>query len=348
MSADSHSRDDAPCPGDAHYQELPMPARIVVVGDLNGHAKVLHRILVGLRLIRKDGHWRGGRSVLVQMGDITNRGYGVRESMELLLKLKPEAEAAGGRVIWLLGNHEVMSVLRYEAYVTADEYLEFATEEEQLRFQEERTRTLYRLLGCEEDRGPVKPFGGRLQAWEEEHAPGQAAYHAAMGIGGIYGQIIRKLPIVVRIGRILFVHGGLSPIWAAYGLEGISRLARKAWARKPKFYQDLDPQGVLRDPLGPLWHRAYCVSSARAVAQDLVDALTLVDCRQMVVGHTRTDSAPKGETGVPLARHRGRLLMSDVGLGDPGEPGAALVIERGRVESWYPGGARRRIARVLA
>ncbi|MEM7676276.1 MAG: hypothetical protein AAF449_09760, partial [Myxococcota bacterium] len=168
----------------------------------------------------------------------------------------------------------------------------------------------------------------------------------AMGATGAYGRAIRALPVCFKLGSVLFVHGGLSPSWAAKGLQGLETEAKLAWAEAPEYYQQLEVQGLFRDPLGPLWHRAYCVGSAKVVRQDLQTSLRLVGATQMFVGHTRTDAVPNGRASAPLVRHRGRLVMTDVGLGEPGEPGCAIVIERRRIEMWTPGGSRSRIASV--
>ncbi len=324
--------------------ERELPARVVVIGDLNGQYIVLRRLLMGLKLMKKDGIWCGGRTLLVQMGDIPNRGANSRAAMDLLIGLRPQARDAGGDVVWLLGNHEVMSALGHEAYVTADEYMEFATQEEVDRFFVDRTKFIYELLGAPDTPSYVEPLGGKLRAWEETHAPGRSAYRFEMGERGFYGSYLRKLPIAFRVGRLLFVHGGLSPRWADRGIGGLDEEVRLTWSKSPKFYQQLDPNGVFRDPLGPLWHRAYCVANARLVREDLEEALSIVGCSQMVVGHTRTDSVENGRIGVPLVRQRGRLIMSDVGIGDPGEAGCALVVERNRIECWAPGGARSKVA----
>ena len=337
---------DSEGPADPSPTVRDLPPRTVVVGDLNGQANLLRRFLLGLRLIRRDGHWTGGRNVLVQMGDVPNRGGGAREAMDLLVRLRGEARAVGGDVYWLLGNHEVMSTLRHEAYVSPDEYMEFADTEQIERYHIDRTRYLYELLNGPEPAGIVEPLGGRLRAWEDANAPGRASYRSAMGADGEYGRAIRRLPVAFMLGPLLFVHGGLSPRWAEHGLDSLRAQAEAAWAARPEFYHELEPQGIFRDPLGPLWHRAYAVGNAKVVRDDLQEALRLVEATQMFVGHTRTDSLPEGLPSVPLLRHRGRLVMTDVGLGEPGEPGCALVIERGRIEMWTPGGSRSKVGAV--
>jgi hypothetical protein len=326
--------------------ERDLPARVVVVGDLNGHVGVLFRLLRGLRLVRASGAWSGGRAVLVQLGDVVNRGPGARAAMDLLARLQGEARAAGGDVLWILGNHEVMTTLGHEAYVCAEEYLEFATFEEVARFHEARARVVFELLGSPDRPGIVAPIEGRIRAWEEAAAPGRAAFRSALGEAGPYGHRIRTLPVAVRLGPLCFVHGGLAPRWAALGLGGLEDEVRRVWRSRPRFYQDLDPRGLFRDPAGPLWYRAPCFSEARAMRAEVEEALRLVGARHLVVGHTRTDAVAPDRIGQPVARHGGRLVMADVALGAPGEAGAVVVVERGRVESWSPGGSRRRLVQL--
>jgi hypothetical protein len=324
--------------------ERELPARVVILGDLNAQNALLRRYLVDLKLInKKTGAWIGGRTVFVQMGDIPNRGPAARAAMDLMIDLRPQAQAAGGDVYWLLGNHEVMSVLGHEAYVTAEEYLEFARPDEIDTFYTDRTRFIYEQLGAPDVPGYVEPLGGKMRAWEEEHAPGKEVYRKMMGPAGKYGRYIRRLPVAFRFGPLLFVHGGLSPTWAAHGIEGLQRMARDEWAKKPRFYQELDPQSIFRDPLGPLWHRAYCVAKAKVVKSDLAAALDLVGAKMMFVGHTRTDSVEINAISQPLLRQRGRVIMTDVGLGDPGESGSVLVVEKNKIEVWTTGGTKSRL-----
>jgi hypothetical protein len=338
----------APLSTEAGYTlERELPQRVVILGDLNAQNALMRRYLVDLKLIhKKSGAWIGGKTVFVQMGDIPNRGPSARAAMDLMMDIRPQAQAAGGDVYWLLGNHEVMSVLGHEAYVTAEEYMEFARPEEIDSFYTDRTRYIYEQLGAPDVAGIVEPLGGKMRAWEEAHAPGKEVYRKMMGANGKYGRQIRKLPIAFRFGQLLFVHGGLSPTWAAQGIDGLARLARDEWAKKPRFYQELDPQSIFRDPVGPLWHRAYCVAKAKVVKTDLLAALDLVGAKMMFVGHTRTDSVDPLSVSMPLLRQRGRVVMTDVGIGDPGEPGSVLVIEKNRIETWTTGGTKSRLADI--
>ena len=93
------------------------PDRVIAVGDL--HAD-LDNALAALRLagvVDPDGHWAAGKATLVQTGDTTDRGPDSHAIMALLRRLSTEAEAAGGRVVALLGNHEVMNLVGDWRYV---------------------------------------------------------------------------------------------------------------------------------------------------------------------------------------------------------------------------------------
>lgn len=326
--------------------ENELPAKIIVVGDLNAQIALYEKMLLGLRLINKNGDWRGGKTVLIQMGDITNRGPGARASMDLMQRLGEQAREAGGKALWLLGNHEVLSALQHEAYVTADEYLEFASEDEIDDFYLERMHEVHRLLGAPYQRSTIMPIGGRIRAWEEENAPGQDQYRLAMGTTGRYGKMIRKLPIALKYGSLLFVHAGLSPMWAGLGLQGLEDEAQKAWQHNPEYYADLEPNGILRDPHGPLWHREYCFDGGFDTRNQIRSSLECFDAAHMVIGHTRTDAVRPSQLGRPLARLGDRLIMADVGLGEPGDSGSALVIERGKIEVWTAGGSKSRLVDI--
>jgi hypothetical protein len=88
----------------------PAPARVVAVADVHGGFQPFVSILTAAGLIDARHRWSGGNAVLVQTGDVTDRGAGVREALDLLMALEKEAAAAGGKVHMLLGNHEVMNM----------------------------------------------------------------------------------------------------------------------------------------------------------------------------------------------------------------------------------------------
>ena len=96
---------------------LPMPDRLVAVGDLHGDCAVFERVLRVAGLY-DNGRWIGGSAVLVQIGDVLDRGDEELQLLRLLRTLKTEAAAAGGAVITLLGNHEVLNAMGISVYAS--------------------------------------------------------------------------------------------------------------------------------------------------------------------------------------------------------------------------------------
>ena len=88
---------------------VPAPAaaqRIVAVGDLHGDYNVWLDIARNAGLIDAKNHWSGGKTILVQQGDVFDRGPDSLKIARHLKSLQKEAPKAGGKVIALLGNHE--------------------------------------------------------------------------------------------------------------------------------------------------------------------------------------------------------------------------------------------------
>src|SRR5688500_13404689 len=76
--------------------------RVVAVGDVHGAYERFTGILRAARLIDDRDRWIGGRSLLIQTGDILDRGADSRRVIDLLRRLERDAARAGGRVFPLL------------------------------------------------------------------------------------------------------------------------------------------------------------------------------------------------------------------------------------------------------
>jgi 3',5'-cyclic AMP phosphodiesterase CpdA len=55
--------------------------------------------------------WVGGTDILVQTGDIIDRGTYALDIYQMMRRLRGEADMTGGRVISILGNHEIMNAI---------------------------------------------------------------------------------------------------------------------------------------------------------------------------------------------------------------------------------------------
>jgi len=84
--------------------------RLVAHGDIHGELGGFKENLRKAMLIDEDDNWIGGDDILVQAGDVIDRGPKSREAYEFLEKLQIEARKTEGDVVRLFGNHELMLV----------------------------------------------------------------------------------------------------------------------------------------------------------------------------------------------------------------------------------------------
>ena len=82
--------------------------RRILIGDVHGELNALTELLRHAGLIDDRDAWAGGRSLLIQTGDVIDRGPHSLECVRLLRSLQSQAPAASGQVVRLCGNHELM------------------------------------------------------------------------------------------------------------------------------------------------------------------------------------------------------------------------------------------------
>lgn len=98
-------KDHYPSPG-----VYPSPSKILAISDIEGNFDAFANLLKGNKVINEDFEWVYGEGHLVLVGDFFDRGPQVTETLWLVYKLEQEAEKAGGKVHFLLGNHEAMNL----------------------------------------------------------------------------------------------------------------------------------------------------------------------------------------------------------------------------------------------
>lgn len=102
-----------------------MPSRMLVISDIEGNFTAFKMMLTSAGVINNQFKWTFGTGHLVLLGDFVDRGLSVTECLWLIYKLEDEAEAAGGKVHFILGNHEVLNLEGNAQYVRK-KYLENA------------------------------------------------------------------------------------------------------------------------------------------------------------------------------------------------------------------------------
>ncbi len=101
--------------------DLPAPDSVFVFGDVHGEFDRVVALLRRAGLIDAELRWTGGSATVALLGDLFDRGDDVTRLLWFVYELEREAEAAGGRVITLLGNHEAMVMSGDLRYVSPKE-----------------------------------------------------------------------------------------------------------------------------------------------------------------------------------------------------------------------------------
>lgn len=91
--------------------EYALPDSLIAISDIEGNFDVFTKILLGLGTINKDLSWNYGKNHLVLVGDFFDRGQEVFNCLWLIYKLELEAAMAGGRVHFIMGNHEQLNLM---------------------------------------------------------------------------------------------------------------------------------------------------------------------------------------------------------------------------------------------
>lgn len=90
---------------------------LYALGDLHGEYENLIQMLKKNQLIDANYNWTGGKKILLFLGDICDRGPQVNNCLWLIYKLYNQAPETGGKVLLILGNHELMTMANNIKYL---------------------------------------------------------------------------------------------------------------------------------------------------------------------------------------------------------------------------------------
>lgn len=224
--------------------------RVVAVGDVHGDLGATRAVLRMAKLIDDSDQWVGGRTVLVQTGDQLDRGDDEQAIVELFQRLKKQASMAGGRVVALNGNHEIMNVQGDFRYVTP------------------RGMGAFAGVSIKSPLAISAPVPTRSRA--EAFFP-----------GGQFALVLAERDVIAVVGDSVFVHGGVLPEHVTYGIERINREVRQ-WMKG----QGALP-AIVAGNRGPVWTREFSqVPLGTQACARLAEVLQSLGVRRMVVGHT--------------------------------------------------------------
>lgn len=224
--------------------------RVVAIGDIHGDFAQMQAAMRLGGIIDDDGNWSGADVTFVQTGDLLDRGDDEQQIVDFLETLAEQAAAAGGRVVSLNGNHEVMNVAGDLRYVTPGGLRDF------------------------ED---VPGLDLTMPVLERLPPPARARA-AAFLPGGPYAKLLAKKQIIAIVDDTVFVHGGVLEHHAKYGIDAINNHSAE-WMLGKR-----DPPAILQGDDSPIWTRVYSHGTADCAA--LQRALDATNTKRMVVGHT--------------------------------------------------------------
>jgi hypothetical protein len=202
-------------------------------------------------LIDDTEKWVGGNAVVVQTGDVLDRGDQERPLLDWLDKVGARAKAAGGAIYRLNGNHEIMNVGGDLRYVSAVGFAAF-------------------------NDAVVGPLPPEI-ASANERARGRLLSFLP---GRPWAKKLSENPVVLVVNNSVFAHGGLRPSHVAYGLARMNAEV-SAWMRG-----DAALPPSLEGDDTPYWVRDYGEEVTPAACAALEQALNQLKAVRLVVGHT--------------------------------------------------------------
>jgi hypothetical protein len=244
------------------------PERLVAVGDVHGDFDNFCLILKRSGLVDSRNHWIGGTATLVQTGDVIDRGPKGREAMDLLMALQQEAAIAGGQVLPLLGNHELMNILGDLRYVVPQTYAAFADGESEKRRKAAYEEYAAWAASHAKWLAAIKKPGmaANEEEWMAAHPAGFVEYRQAFSAEGKYGKWVRQHAAVVKVGDSIFLHGGIPLILTSSTLEQINAQVREEIENFDRLEQDL----VARKVILPFFTIREISAAVQGELQDLV------------------------------------------------------------------------------
>jgi hypothetical protein len=296
--------------------------RIVAIGDVHGDYQRFLELLRTAALIDAKNTWTGGDTHLVLDGDFIDRGDHSAQVLDLLMDLEPQARKAGGRVHALIGNHEAMNLYGDLRYMTKDDFAGFAVaNDERPSSKDLQDRQMRAALDDLKRQGtPPADENAWRKKFQDEHPLGWVERRIAFQPDGKYGRWIRQLNVIVKINDAVFLHGGISPKYAALTRSEINTKVRKELSNFSQI-----GGGIVTDNEGPLWYRgmAQLPDDNREMAALVPRILATQQARHIVIGHTPQLAV--------MPRFGGKVIAIDVGLSEPfGGPPAFLLIEDGK------------------
>lgn len=224
--------------------EYDKPKKILAISDIESDYGVFRDFLISNKVIDKNLNWIFGKGHLVLNGDFIDRSYFTTQVLWFIYKLEQDAERNGGKVHYILGNHEIMNI------------------QGDNRYAKRKYKNIASILGLKQ----------------------YQLYDTTTHLG----QWLQTKNVVEKIGKYIFVHGGICPKIAEnqIGVREINDIAKKYYqnAYYPKVNQPINEKLVLSSKTSPYWYRGYFKDNLEQKEIDRI--LNFFKSSHIIVGHT--------------------------------------------------------------
>ncbi len=325
--------------------------KIVAVGDLHGDYKAFTKILKGTGLIDGKLNWTGGKTHLVQIGDVLDRGDYAKEIFDLLMKLEKEAEEAGGKVHMLLGNHEEMNITgiifnRGDEF-TARQFVSFLPD----NYREKQVKKFRKKTGDNPTKktglassldSDLMPFWENMLNAARTNRKHPARREYISNFNKIYGKWLLKRNVVIKINNVILVHGGISEKFSKWELKKINNRLRVELEDLRRAAMNLSrpiipgyQRQIVYQPSGPYWYRGYTTRNEDDFKENVDRILINLEAEYMIIAHT-----PRViETIEDMQLFQGRIWIIDTGISELYRTHmkgrlSALIIDKGKFDVW--------------
>lgn len=280
---------------------------VTAIGDLHGDIKQAKAGLRLLGLLDENLNWVGKNALLIQIGDVVDRGGASLSTIDLMEKIRRQARWEGGDVIQLMGNHELLNLQGDYRYVSKLEL---------------------------QDMGRKQRQAGSRGSILGDYLLGLQKWKVGMARGEYYGNVLRSRQMAIIAGydkcRSLFIHAGAftwmidavknkyngtGPIGPQTYIDAWNQALKAATdgcidreCPADKKIKNTPFQEALLGSQGPLTSRYYGNTDEITLCKDVENVLFALRVIRIVVGHN-----VQGDGRIRQRCH-GKVILIDVGI----------------------------------
>ncbi len=172
-----------------------------VISNSYTNYEELITILVHSNLVDDSANWTADNAILVSMGDVANR-IDANQILDLFAKLQTQANEAGGRFLFILGEEEINALTGNVSHLNPNSLAYFA----KLESESIRNEYFNRYFPLLENSGEIQNLKSDL---ENQISSGLFVRLEMFSPNGKYGSWLKKQSVIEKIGEYIFTHGSI-------------------------------------------------------------------------------------------------------------------------------------------